>query len=241
MNQLENSNSQEKPLIERKSVSPLVSPTRNQFDRNMTSRSSSPSSDSTINVYLPRLSPDISFSDQDHQLAVPEKEQTEEETEEHGRPVIKKRVSFSDQLLTYIPEHSPSDDDDATTVASSNSEQTTNGKKSVFKFFDTLNQELSETKKKLVEERKVNTTPSREPFIPAVIKKVNSGSVSSCSSPPQKLSNKLLDMFQQKLTQSPKLQPPKQQEQQQQVPQPLVHVSVDLFRNQVTHSFSLTS
>lgn len=150
---------------------PLESPTKNQFERNIISRTSSPSSDSTINVYLPRLSPDISFNDQDHQLSVPETDQ--EDIDDQGRPVIKKRVSFSEQLLTIIPDATPPKP-----------------------FFETLSRELSESKQQLIKERKVNTTPSREPFVPAN---------------PQKLSNKILDMFQQK----PKPQPA----------QPLVHVS----------------
>jgi carboxylesterase type B len=152
------------------------SPPQHQLERPPVSQTNSLNSDSAINVYHPRLSPDISFNDQ---LSVHE--------DMDSRPVMKKRVSFSEELV-YIPDETPTE------------------KKS---FFDTLNQELSETKKKLVEERRVNTTPSREPFIPAAVKKT--------AETPQKISNKLLDMFQKKPTK------------EKTSSEPLVHVS-SIFR-----------
>lgn len=144
------------------------------------------------------------------------------------RPEIKKRVSFSDQLLTYIPEQQASDDD---TASDKSSEKPC--KNPVLDFSRALSFELSDVKSKLIAERKVNTTPSRDKYVPAAVTKKRFEPEITSKRPsvanvhaPQKLSNKLLDMFQQKLSK------PSPIEQQQQLPktQPpesrgLVHVS----------------
>ena len=201
-----------------------------------------------INVYLPQLSPEISFHENADILEdVSGNEEEEEEEEEDDdddepsdkevasilvRPEIKKRVSFSEQLLTYIPEQQSLSDDD---ITNNTSEPI---KSPMLDFSRSLNYELSDVKTKLIAERKVNTTPSRDRFVPAIVKKTEPEvivpkrpSVANVNSP-QKLSNKLLDMFQQKLSKSPieqqvQVQPSKSQQQSRE----LVHVScINIFK-----------
>lgn len=192
-----------------------------------------------INVYLPQLSPEISFHENADMLEDVSAEEEEEEEEDDDdeplnkevasilvRPEIKKRVSFSEQLLTYIPEQQSSSDD---ATASNTSEPI---KSPILDFSRALNYELSDAKTKLIAERKVNATPSRDRFVPAVVKKTEPEvivpkrpSIANVNAP-QKLSNKLLDMFQQKLSKPPigkqeQIQLPKSQQQ----PRELVHVS----------------
>lgn len=182
-----------------------------------------------INVYLPQLSPEISFHEdllEDVSAGEQEEDSDDEEPLDKEvasileRPEIKKRVSFSDQLLTYIPEQQASDDD----AASSKSSETSTAKNPMLDFSRTLSFELSDVSTKLVAERKVNTTPSRDKYVPAAVTRKlfepqvapKRPSVANVHAP-QKLSNKLLDMFQQKLSskpapvehpQLPKTQPP---------------------------------
>jgi hypothetical protein len=94
--------------------------------------------------------------------------------DEIERPCIKKRVSFSEQLSTVIP------DDDEEPLS---------------KFTRTLSNELIEASTTLAAEKKVNILP-REKYVPVPVKPVRP-SLNSTSAP-QKLSNKLLDMFQKK-------------------------------------------
>jgi len=198
---------------------------------------------SEINVYLPQLSPEISFHETEDMLedmSADEQGEEEEDSDDDEpldkevasilvRPEIEKRVSFSDQLLTYIPEQQASDDDTA-----SNKSSEKPFKNPVLDFSRALSFELSDVKSKLIAERKVNTTPSRDKYVPAAVtKKIFEPEITSKRPSvanvhaPQKLSNKLLDMFQQKLS-----KPSRIEQQQQQLPktQPsesrgLVHVS----------------
>ncbi|CAO0803434.1 unnamed protein product [Mucor circinelloides] len=198
---------------------------------------------SEINVYLPQLSPEISFHETEDMLedmSADEQGEEEEDSDDDEpldkevasilvRPEIKKRVSFSDQLLTYIPEQQASDDDTASNKSSENP-----FKNPVLDFSRALSFELSDVKSKLIAERKVNTTPSRDKYVPAAVtKKIFEPEITSKRPSvanvhaPQKLSNKLLDMFQQKLS---KPSPIEQQQQQLPKTQPsesrgLVHLT----------------
>ena len=156
-------------------------------------------SEDTIHVYLPQLSPEISFCNNSN-LDVPSDDECE-------RPGIKKRVSFSDQLSTVIPD----EEDDEEPLS---------------KFTRTVSHELSEAKEILVAEKRVNMSP-REKYVPVKSSRPPSppkhmpskpslnSRPSLSNSPPQKLSNKLLDMFQKK----PKVSSPVA------VAAPLTHVS----------------
>ncbi|KAI7888203.1 uncharacterized protein EV154DRAFT_518259 [Mucor mucedo] len=119
--------------------------------------------DEPIQVYLPQLSPEISFCGSS--LDVP----SDDEYLPQERPCIKKRVSFSEQLSTFIPE------DDASVITEEDSNPMSN-------FVRTLSSELADIS------MQYGGDP-REKFLPAIQKKEVS---------PQKLSNKLLDMFQKK-------------------------------------------
>ncbi|CAO3640422.1 unnamed protein product [Mucor fragilis] len=194
-----------------------------------------------INVYLPQLSPEISFHEdmlEDVSASEQEKEEDSEDDEPLDnevasvlvRPDIQKRVSFSEQLLTYIPEQQASDDD----ASSNKSSEAPPSKNPMLDFSRALSFELSDVKTKLIAERKVNTTPSRDKYVPAAVaRKIlepevapKRPSVANVHAP-QKLSNKLLDMFQQKLSTKPS--PIQQQQQLPKTQQPesrgLVHVS----------------
>ncbi|KAL9536939.1 hypothetical protein MBANPS3_012231 [Mucor bainieri] len=182
-----------------------------------------------INVYLPQLSPEISFHE-DLLEDVSAGEQDEEEDSDDDepldkevasilvRPEIKKRVSFSDQLLTYIPEQQQqqASDDDTASIKSS---EAPSPKNPMLDFSRALSFELSDVKTKLIAERRVNTTPSRDKYVPAAVTRKlfepevapKRPSVANVHAP-QKLSNKLLDMFQQKLSAKPS---PVEQQQQQ--------------------------
>ncbi|KAK4512734.1 uncharacterized protein ATC70_003440 [Mucor velutinosus] len=152
-----------------------------------------------INVYLPQLSPEISFHESIlEDVSAGEQEEENSEDDEPldvevasilERPEIKKRVSFSDQLLTYIPEQQASDDD----IVSNKSTETPSSKNPI--------------KTKQTVERKVNTAPYRDKYVPAAeTRKIFEPEVAPKRPlvanvlAPQKLSNKLLDMFQQKLS-----------------------------------------
>lgn len=121
--------------------------------------------DEPIQVYLPQLSPEISFCG--NSLDVP----SDDESLPQERPCIKKRVSFSEQLSTFIPE------DDASVTTEEESVPNP-----ISTFVRTLSNELSDISMQYGED-------SREKFLPIIPKKEVS---------PQKLSNKLLDMFQKK-------------------------------------------
>lgn len=119
-----------------------------------------------IQVYLPQLSPEISFCG--NTLDVP----SDDECLPQERPCIKKRVSFSEQLSTYIPE------DDV----SVSTEEEERGNSPINTFVRTLSIELTD----------ISTHYGKDPrerFLPIIQKKEVS---------PQKLSNKLLDLFQKK-------------------------------------------
>lgn len=97
------------------------------------------------------------------------------------RPCIKKRVSFSEQLSTYIPE------DDA----SVSTEEEERLYSPITKFVRTLSNELTDVSTQYGGRNGIDVHP-REKFLPLVVdvKKKEVG--------PQRLSNKLLDMFQKK-------------------------------------------
>lgn len=159
-------------------------------------------SEDSIQMYLPQLSPELSFCN-NSMLDVPSSDDEEEEEEcmQQGseRPCIKKRVSFSEQLSTVIPDdESEATEDDQSSINNS-----------MTKFTRTLSQELIQTSTILAAEKKVNVLP-REKYIPVVpiVKKpvvVSRPTTSTTITQnqqqhpsPQKLSNKLLDMFQKK-------------------------------------------
>ena len=217
-----------------------------KISHSVSSRVDSVPCSNEINVYLPQLSPEISFhEDMLEDVSASEQEEEEDSEDEEPldkevasilvRPEIQKRVSFSEQLLTYIPEQQPSDDD----TASNKSSEAPSSKNPMLDFSRALSFELSDVKTKLIAERKVNTTPSRDKYVPAAVtRKIfepevapKRPSVANVHAP-QKLSNKLLDMFQQKLSTKPSPIQQQQQQQQQQLAktqQPesrgLVHVS----------------
>ncbi|KAI8090296.1 uncharacterized protein B0P05DRAFT_594618, partial [Gilbertella persicaria] len=154
--------------------------------------------ESTISVYLPQLSPEISVHGN----------HVQEESLEELRPGFKKQVSFSEHLLTYIPEEF--DDSNSIVSSSCSSEITTPVSmtsqpaikpETVSKFGQTISDELGGIKKNLVEK------VSREKFVPPQFNKKESFVNKRSNMAPQKLSTKLLDMFQQKvsISTSPKL------------------------------------
>lgn len=148
-------------------------------------------SEDSIQMYLPQLSPELSFCN-NSMLDVPSSDDEEEEDciQEYERPCIKKRVSFSEQLSTVIP-------DDESEITED--EQPSSINSSMTRFTRTLSQELTQTSTILAAEKKVNALP-REKYIPVpIVKKpvVQRPSLNQLHAP-QKLSNKLLDMFQKK-------------------------------------------
>lgn len=201
------------------------------------------SSESIINVYLPQLSPEISFYDDGSTLDILDKEGTKKEKEidvdTPERPCIKKRVSFSDQLLTYIPDEdnsSISNSTDSSSISScfldrQSSKQADDDEIPLSTFTRTVRNELSEI---LVTEKKANSASTRNKFVPAVVMPVKKqeenisslrrpGSIASNS--PQRLSNKLLDIFQQKLSHNNETKtPPPQRAQSPPTTRGLTHV-----------------
>ncbi|KAI9263892.1 hypothetical protein EDC94DRAFT_606435 [Helicostylum pulchrum] len=125
-----------------------------------------------IIVYLPQLSPDISFCT--NALDIPP--QTDQK-----RPCIKKQVSFSDQLSTFIPDNQSNEEEEEE-------------EENVSTFVRTLSNELSDVISA------VQTQQHREKFIPALLQKKKEVPVvfQKKEVQPQKLSNKLLDIFQKK-------------------------------------------
>lgn len=125
-----------------------------------------------ILVYLPQLSPDMSFCT--NALDIPS-----DDIAFQKRPCIKKQVSFSEQLSTVIDDLDEEEEEEEEAVAAS----------PISSFVRTLSNELSNHSAALP------IASQREKFIPVLIKnekKKESGVV------PQKLSNKLLDIFQKK-------------------------------------------
>jgi hypothetical protein len=132
------------------------------------------------NVYSPQLSPEIGFcnvekDDNDASLLKYKK---------LNRKTLKKKVSFHDEP-SYIPE---------TTMPKKND------KNDLQSFVTSVHTELNNVNAALIAAKKVNVNP-REKFVPANQTRVqpSRGSPPSPPSPPpQRLSTKLLDMFQQK-------------------------------------------
>ncbi|KAI9366546.1 hypothetical protein BD770DRAFT_6871 [Pilaira anomala] len=127
-----------------------------------------------ILVYLPQLSPDMSFCT--NALDIPSDDITFQK-----RPCIKKQVSFSEQLSTVIDDLDDDDDEEEEGEEAATSP--------ISSFVRTLSNELSNHSAALP------IASNREKFIPVLIKneKKKEGVVV-----PQKLSNKLLDIFQKK-------------------------------------------
>lgn len=153
-------------------------------------------SEDSIQMYLPQLSPELSFCN-NSMLDVPSSDDEEEEEDGmqqgYERPCIKKRVSFSEQLSTVIP-------DDESEVTEDDQSSINN---SMTRFTRTLSQELMQTSTALAAEKKVNVLP-RDKYLPVpIVKKPvvvpRPTTIQNQQQPaPQKLSNKLLDMFQKK-------------------------------------------
>ncbi|CEP18936.1 hypothetical protein [Parasitella parasitica] len=183
----------------------------------------SPSSE--INIYLPQLSPEISFHHKNPDMLddISAGEEEESEANDNGnepldkkvasvlpRPVIKKQVSFSKQLLTYIPEQQSGSEDDASSYASESP------KSPVSDLSKTLTHELTDAESRLIANRKVNDAMLRDKFVPAVTSRVDPRASLANAHTPKKLSNKLLGMFQQTLS-NPSI---KQQQAQTSKPSP---------------------
>lgn len=176
-------------------------------------------------MYLPQLSPEISFCDPNgnNTLDIPSDSEAEEGVQQH--PGMKKRVSFSDQLSTVIP---GSSDDDAFSIVSSSATITSpieedRSTSPMARFVRKLSHELMDASTLLVAEKTVNPTAARDKFVPAPVsgpivavkkessptntkKLVGFGNTNNAAPQPQKLSNKLLDMFQNKKLMQPQLQ-----------------------------------
>jgi hypothetical protein len=182
--------------------------------------------ESSIQLYLPQLSPEISFCEASSNSTLDFPSDSEDnydsdtENQEQGqqRPGIKKRVSFSEQLSTFIPPCSNDDSSSSTSTASVIEEQQERPCSPMTKFVRKLSHELMDASSMLVAEKRVNSTP-RHKFVPAPVvsekkevaalvapkaKLVGFGSNNMGTGSPQKLSNKLLDMFQKKQIIQPK-------------------------------------
>jgi hypothetical protein len=201
------------------------------------------SSESIINIYLPQLSPEISFCDNGSTLDIPDdKEESKEEgicIDSSERPCIRKRVSFSDQLLTYIPDEdvsSVSNSTDSSSISSCPLDQQLSKQADNQTQSNTVNNQPPEEKTILATEKKVNTMPIQHKFVPAAaiavpVQRQEDASLrkpGAASNSPQRLSNKLLDIFQQKLTHHDIKTPTPSPQQMQSLKTPnreLVHVT----------------
>ncbi|KAI7901450.1 uncharacterized protein BX663DRAFT_514452 [Cokeromyces recurvatus] len=197
--------------------------------------------DASINMYLPQLSPEISFCNDDTIMSdlsesedhdtIQQKQVTSSFRENNKkRSHLKKQVSFSDQMLTYIPEQqydnhslsscssSSSSASSVDTPAASTSESTILpvpimhdtevSSNRLLNFSHTIRNELSNTKEALIAEGKVNVTSSRNKFVPVAIRSAsnkllsktdgNTKQNSIVNTTPQRLSNRLLNIFQSK-------------------------------------------
>ncbi|KAI8339307.1 hypothetical protein BD560DRAFT_25201 [Blakeslea trispora] len=156
-------------------------------------------SESSINIYYPQLSPELSVN-QDKFIFGTDKENAN--TSEELRPGIKKQVSFSEQLLTYIPEEL---DDSCSTVSSTCSSEIMTPVSSPAQLpirtnflskSDKFGNEFSHAKKIVVTDRRTEDVQNKIAYSQSI--KPQSSVVKRPSIVPQKLSSKLLDMFQQK-------------------------------------------
>lgn len=171
------------------------------------------STESIINVYLPQLSPELSFCDNGSTLDIPDKEEGSNEenvdVDTYGRPCIKKRVSFSDQLLTYIP------DKDNSSISNSTDSSSISSYSCDRQLLKEANDQIQSTIfiRPVDNPSDIKANPmaqkkeTSDKCVPAVINpiKKQDESISSLRRPgsvsniPQRLSNTLLDIFQQKL------------------------------------------
>ncbi|KAI8376587.1 hypothetical protein EDC96DRAFT_279234 [Choanephora cucurbitarum] len=161
-------------------------------------------SESSISIYSPQLSPELSV-DHDRSIvsASEERNKRNDDISEGLRPGIKKQVSFSEQLLTYIPEEL---DDSHSVVSSTCSSEILTPvfapaqlpikTEFVSNIDHRFSNEFNSVKKIMVTEKR--TTDVQNRIANSQSARSESPVTKRPSIVPQKLSSKLLDMFQQK-------------------------------------------
>ncbi|KAI8888919.1 hypothetical protein K501DRAFT_10983 [Backusella circina FSU 941] len=153
------------------------------------------------NVYSPQLSPEIEFCN----LEKEDNDSNSFKYKKLNRKTLKKKVSFHDEP-SYIPGKKEEENE-------------------IQSFVTSVSTELRNVNAALIAAKKVNVNP-REKFVPVSQTRVYPSKNPSPSPPPpqapQRLSTKLLDMFQQKTSM---VSPPPQNTVSKPPAQPLVHVS----------------
>ncbi|OBZ88508.1 hypothetical protein A0J61_03440 [Choanephora cucurbitarum] len=160
-------------------------------------------SESSISIYSPQLSPELSVDHDRSISASEERNKRNDDISEGLRPGIKKQVSFSEQLLTYIPEEL---DDSHSVVSSTCSSEILTPvfahaqlpikTEFVSNIDHRLSNEFSPVKKIMVTEKR--TTDVQNRIANSQSARSESPVTKRPSIVPRKLSSKLLDMFQQK-------------------------------------------